>query len=422
MESVVLGIFGVALICCVATGLPVICALIVGLVCFSVYAHKQGHDAKAIGKMLIEGILRAKVVLSILLLIGMLTASWRASGTIAYILYYAADAIDPSYFTLFTFLICTLMSVLTGTSFGTAGTAGVVCMSIAQYMGLSPLLTGGAVISGIFVGDRCSPMSSSALLVASITDTDIWTNIKIMLKTSWPPFLLTCAFYALAGRSEHIAAGVNYSGDFWASFLLSPWLLLPAAVIAIMCLLQVKLWITISVNILLASALCFSLQDMKIPAIIRALLLGYEGGAGNLMNGGGAISMLNVLIIVVLSSSYFGIFGNTPLLDGVKAAVARAAQRFRPFTITAVLSVLISAISCNQTLATMLTQEMQREIVPEPLRQAEYLENSVILIAALIPWSIAGAVPAATIGAPITALVFAVYLYAVPIWNIIVKR
>ena len=393
MEFAVLGIFGVALLFCIVTG------------------------------MLVEGILRAKVVLSILLLIGMLTASWRASGTIAYILYYAADAINPSYFSLFTFLICALMSVLTGTSFGTAGTAGVVCMSIAQYMGLSPLLTGGAVISGIFVGDRCSPMSSSALLVASITGTDIRMNIKIMLKTSWAPFLLTCAFYAVAGRSENIAAsGTAYSGNFWVGFQMLPWLLLPAAVIAVMCLLPIKLWITIGVNILLSSVLCFWEQDMALPIILKSLLLGYDGGAGNLMNGGGAVSMLEVLIILVISSSYFGIFGNTPLLDGVKNAVSRAAQRLRPFVITTLLSVLISAVSCNQTLATMLTQEIQQDIVPEPLRQAEYLENSVILVAALIPWSIAGAVPAATIGAPIAVLVFAVYLYAVPIWNIAARR
>lgn len=45
------------------------------------------------------------------------------------------------------------------------------------------------------------------------------------------------------------------------------------------------------------------------------------------------------------------------------------------------------------------------------------LENTVIVIAPLIPWSIAGTVPLATVSAPITALLAACYLYLLPVWN-----
>lgn len=210
--------------------------------------------------------------------------------------------------------------------------------------------------------------------------------------------------------------------DFLGQFNLSPWLLLPVIIIIAMCIMRIKIYITIGVSILCSALICFFLQDMAIGEIAKALIFGYYAGEGNLMNGGGAVSMLEVLMIVIISSAYIGIFSKTPILKGIKSAVSRMAERLRPFTVTTILSVIISGISCNQTLATMLSHEMQKDLVEEPLKQAEYLENSVILIAALIPWSIAAAVPLAMIDAPPATLMFAMYLYIVPIWNILMKR
>lgn len=85
-------------------------------------------------------------------LIGCLTASWRVGGTIPFILYYSVDLIEPRYFVLCTFLLCCMMSFLTGTSFGTSSTMGVICMMISNAAGLNPMLTAGAVLSGIFSG------------------------------------------------------------------------------------------------------------------------------------------------------------------------------------------------------------------------------------------------------------------------------
>ena len=423
MEWIVIAIFAASLIFCVGAGISVVYALLIGLACFYFYARKQGNDAKTSRAMFIKGISSIRLIIVILTMIGMLTASWRAGGIIAYILHYAASLINPSYFALFAFLICTVMSILTGTSFGTAGTAGVICINMAQYMGLDPYVVGGAIISGIFVGDRCSPMSSSALLVASITKTDIWTNIRIMLKTSWVPFLLCCVAYALVGRFERISSpAASSTVDFLGQFNMSPWLLLPVIIIIGMCIMRIKIYITIGVSILCSAVICFFMQDMAVGEIVKSLIFGYYAGEGNLMNGGGALSMLEVLIIVIISSSYIGVFSKTPILQGIKDAVSKMALKLRPFTVTTILSIIISGISCNQTLATMLSHEMQKDLVEEPLKQAEYLENSVILIAALIPWGIAGAVPLAMIGAPPVTLLFAMYLYVVPIWNILMKR
>lgn len=93
------------------------------------------------------------------------------------------------------FLLCSILSVLIGTSLGTAATIGVICFSIGKAMGINPYYVGGAVLSGIYFGDRCSPMSTSALLIAELTKTNLYTNIKLMIKTSIIPFVMTCLFY-----------------------------------------------------------------------------------------------------------------------------------------------------------------------------------------------------------------------------------
>ena len=43
-----------------------------------------------------------------------------------------------------------------------------------------------------------------------------------------------------------------------------------------------------------------------------------------------------------------------------------------------------------------------------------------MVIAPLIPWSIAGAVPLASLGAPTAAILAACYLYLIPLWDLVV--
>lgn len=101
----------------------------------------------------------------------MMTALWRACGTIPYIICHAAKLLRPEVILLASFLLNCGISVLTGTSFGTAATIGVICMSMGVSEGANPLLLGGAILSGAFFGDRCSPFSTSALLVSELTKT-----------------------------------------------------------------------------------------------------------------------------------------------------------------------------------------------------------------------------------------------------------
>ena len=95
METVTLGLFSLILITCLIFGLPTLYALFAGLILFSGYALKKRNPPKKILSMLISGILTAKNILIVFVLIGMMTALWRACGTIPFIICHATRLLRP---------------------------------------------------------------------------------------------------------------------------------------------------------------------------------------------------------------------------------------------------------------------------------------------------------------------------------------
>lgn len=124
--------------------------------------------------MTLQGIMTVRNILITFLLIGVLTAFWRACGTIPAIVGGASKWISSSQVVVLTFVMNGAVSFLLGSSFATAATMGVISMIMAQGMGTSPALAGGAILGGIYFGDRCSSVSTSALLVSELTKTDIY--------------------------------------------------------------------------------------------------------------------------------------------------------------------------------------------------------------------------------------------------------
>ena len=431
MEYLVLGLFSAALCVCVAAGWSVIYALLFGYLLFFTYGLLQKRSASELLLMSWKGVRTVRNILITFLLIGMITALWRASGTIAVIISYALHIVSPKAFILISFLLCCLVSALTGTSFGTAATVGVICMTMGNGMGLSPFWMGGAILSGSFFGDRCSPMSTSALLTSQLTGTDIYRNIKNMIRTSVGPFVITCMIYLTAGWISAAGTAVPAPGAaasgalsmekmFADNFSLHPVMILPAALIILLSLFKLNVKITMSASILTAWLLAWYFQKAAPAELFLAMVQGYRSAdpqLSSLLDGGGIVSMGKVFAIVCISSSFSGIFDGTGILDKPKKQLARLGTRISPYGTILVTSVLTCMISCNQTLGTMLTCQLCQDMYPDKEKLAVTLENTVIVIAPLIPWSIAGTVPLATVSAPITALLAACYLYLLPVWN-----
>lgn len=419
----VLWLFCGILLLCVALGLSILYALLAGLLLFCAYAKARKYTWRQIGEMVVSGVRTARNILLVFLLIGMLTALWRACGTIPVIICYAVRLIRPGSFILMTFLLNCGISVLTGTSFGTAATMGVICMSMGATMGMDPVLMGGAILAGAFFGDRCSPVSSSALLVSELTETNIFDNIKGMVRTALVPFLASCVIYGVLG---YFSAGTGQPADlealFGRTFRLHWAALLPAAVILVLSLLRVNVKISMLVSIASAAAVGLLLQRLAPLQLLRIMFLGYAVGdpeVAAMLNGGGVVSMLRVAAIVCLSSAYAGIFQRTGLLEHIKERIVKLSGRITPFGAALCTAAVSSMIACNQTLAIMLTHQLCKDLEPDRKKFAIYLENTAVVVAPLIPWSIAGAVPLDSVGAPTASMLAACFLYLLPLWRLL---
>lgn len=423
MELLVISLFCMALMLCIVFNISVLYALVTGLILFCIYGHLKGYLIRQIAHMILSGIKTTKNVLIVLVLIGMLTALWRACGTIPVIICYAAKLIQPKTVIILSFILNCGVSFLTGTSFGTAATMGVICMTMGISMGADPILVGGAILSGVYFGDRCSPVSTSALLVSELTGTNIFDNIKMMLCTALVPFLFTCVVYIGFGLFVHGGAEqINLTELFGQELSLHPAALIPAIVILVLSALQVNVKISMSVSIVSAAVMSVILQDMNLTEILRLIVTGFEATDPKiaiLLNGGGILSMLNVMAIVCISSSYAGIFQETGLLEAVKGRLVEISQRLTPFGGVLITSIVTAMLTCNQTLTIMLTHQLCIDIETEKEKFAIDLENSAVVIAPLIPWSIAGAVPLASAGAPMASLFAACFLYLLPIYTLI---
>ncbi len=66
----------------------------------------------------------------------------------------------------------------------------------------------------------------------------------------------------------------------------------------------------------------------------------------------------------------------------------------------------------------MLTHQLCSDLKVPHEKEAIDLENSAVITAPLIPWSIASAVPLASIDAPAKCILFAFFLYLLPLWNL----
>ena len=278
MANIVLGIFAAIFFICILTGSELLYALGAGFFLFVGYGLYKKYSLSDVLSMAWKGVMSVRTIFIVFMLIGMLTGVWRASGTIAYIITLASDFIEPSIFILIAFLLNCAVSFLLGTSFGTSATMGVITMSIGMTIGMPPAMVGGAILAGVYFGDRMSPVSTSALLVSVLTEVDLYTNIRNMAKSAALPFLISCVIYfALGEMLPDAAASAAASADFEELYIFSPILALPAVSILLLSFFRVPVKTNMAVSIALAALLSldgylFGISQRQSPAVERLRL------------------------------------------------------------------------------------------------------------------------------------------------------
>lgn len=141
----------------------------------------------------------AGVSILILLLIGMMSATWMVSGVVPTMIYYGVQLMSPWLFLPCACIISSFISVITGTSWTTIATIGIALMGIGDALGIPQPYTAGAIISGAYFGDKMSPMSDTTVLASSMAGADLFSHIRYMLYTTVPSIVISLVLYLVIG-------------------------------------------------------------------------------------------------------------------------------------------------------------------------------------------------------------------------------
>ena len=411
-------IFMAVMLITIITGKSVVVALFVGFICFFIVAILRGNSTKAVGTMAYKGVKTSYVVIKLMVLIGCLTALWRASGTISFFVYYGISIITPSMFIMISFVLTCILSYFLGSSFGVCSTAGVMLMILAHSGGVNEIITAGAIISGSYFGDRTSPVSSSAFLTATITGIGQKKNTNLLIKTGVFPLIISGIFYMIVSiKNPIIINDTSVLDALKESYNISIMAALPAVVLLVLPFFKTSVSNTILCSFIVAFVVAMVSQGQSASTLVRFAIVGYELHnplLGDIMSGGGIVSMVEVIFVVMLSSSYAGIFEGTNMLGILKK------------TVQVLFSIVAIMVFCNQTIGTILSVQLLGDIYEKRKASKEELAadigNSLITICGIIPWSIACAVPLSMLGVGIEAIPWSVFLWLNPICYIFSKR
>ena len=399
--------------------------LTVGYLIFAIIAWLRGFGVKETIGMSFEGGKKAYVVLVIFVLIGAITGIWMASGTVPGVVFYGIQLMNPKLFILYTFLLTCIVAFLLGTSLGTVGTVGIALMVMAKSGGVDANVAAGAIIAGAYFGDRCSPMSSSANLVANLTGTALYSNILTMFKTGLLPLLVSIGLYGVLSLWHPLNfTGTGIDQEISKAFNINGVVLLPAVVILVLSAFKVNVRLSMLISIGTAAVISVLLQDYSVVEVMMTIGMGFrlEGSEtlAAILNGGGIVSMWKASFVIYVSCAMAGIFNGTGMLRGVETLFSKSRTRSGLFANTAAVSVLTAAFGCNQSISTVLTNQIMGNTYRlkgvEEDQLASDLENTGIVLAALIPWNLAAFVPTLTMDVSTTGyLPYAFYLYLLPL-------
>lgn len=398
-------------------------ALMAGAILFTLDAKRHGRTWEQVGNMLAQGLKKAWIVVQVLLVIGLLTASWISCGAIPCLVRLGALVIRPHVFLLCTFWLCAVMSFLLGTSFGTANTMGVVMMTLARAGGVSLPMTAGAILCGIYVGDRRSPMSSSLLLLSTLTETELYDNVGMTIRSMLVPFVAASGGYLLCSVLSPLSAASTGLGEqLEAGFNLSPVVLLPTVVVFVLCLMRKPVKLAMAVSVILACLLAVFFQRMPALELAKTLVFGYHlpetEPLSTILHGGGLSSMVTSIVIVTSSCAIAGIVEGTDLT--ARLGGRTGGGHLKTYQKTLVTGFVTAAIGCNQTIAIVLTHAVRKDAYQTLGNQAFARDMSFAgtLAPVLVPWCIAAYTPTSQLDVHgLGWMPFAFWLWFMLLWQ-----
>ncbi|MEE9133314.1 MAG: Na+/H+ antiporter NhaC [Gemmatimonadota bacterium] len=404
-------------------------AAVAGLV-----ALRLGYTWAELQAGVIEGIAKALPAVLILVSVGALISTWIAAGTIPLLVRFGLHTISPRFFLVTACMFCSLISLFTGTSWGTVGTMGIALMGIAAGLGVPLGAAAGAIVAGAYFGDKLSPFSDTTNLAPVAAQSNLFDHIRHMLWTTLPAWTLGLLVYTVVGlRSQGAASPERVTAilnTLDSSFVMSLWVLLPLPVVLYFALRQRPTIPGILLASAIAAALAVIVQHEPLADVVEAMVTGYVAHTGdpaldNLLSRGGMGPMMEVTLIVFAAFSFAGIASRAGLLDVALSYLLRVTRTTGQLVAVTVGSTIFTAlITGSSYLTILLPGELfapayrQRNLAAKNLSRT--LEDSGTVVVPLIPWAAAGVFMAATLEVPtLQYLPWAVFNYTGFIFAII---
>lgn len=377
--------------------------LMLATVTASILGIMAGFTWKEIEACIINGVHRIIIVTCILFLVGTLIGVWIQAGVIPLFLYWGLKLLAPSMFLASAMLICIVFSLMTGTSFGTVGTAGLALLGVGEALGFPVGLTAGAIVSGAYFGDKMSPVSDSTNLASGVTGVDLFTHIGSMLYTTLPATLVALAIYWYLSITHSGGAMPDLTpitGALSANFNRSFLLILPPLVLVVLAIRGVPPLPTLVLAILVGVACAFIVQDgMTVKAIFKAATDGYVAHTGNplvdkLLSRGGLTSMSFVVFLLLIAMTLGGILEGTGALTVVVDRMTRSVTGPGGLIVATILSCYLMAIGTGNGMLAVIVparafDHKYRELGIQARVLSRTLEDSATLGIALVPYSMA---------------------------------
>ncbi len=403
----------------------------VGVVgCLGFYLRQPWEDFR---EGLFAGVSNVSVSALILLLIGALVGVWILAGIIPTLIFYGLQIISPSYFLPTSFLVCLIMSLATGTAYGTIGTVGVALIGVQAGLGLTAPITAGAVLSGAYFGDKMSPLSDTTNIAAAVGEADLFRHIRSMMYTTIPAAMVTFVLFWIVGGSLTGEEGGQFRQMLdglergWNIHLFQ---ILPILIMLGMALKKVPTLLLLFVNIVFGAVWALVVERVSLATVFAVATRGFESKTGvqsldAVLSRGGMTSMEAIVILVLLAGALGGALRATGVLEALVNGMMRRIQK----TGTLIGAVLASCYTVilftgNQALSLVLVGQMflpvfkKRRIDNTVLTRS--LEDSGTLSAPLVPWGVAGGFCSQMLGVPTVQYFPYMWLaFIVPIFSLI---
>ena len=411
--------------------LPLICAAAVA----GVVAAFQRIPWQDVQAGMVHGIHLAMGAILILMVVGTMIGTWILGGVVPTMIFYGLKILSPGIFLVATMLICSIVSLGTGSSWSTAGTVGLALIGVGAALGIPLPMVAGAIISGAYFGDKMSPLSDTTNLAPAVAGTDVFSHIRHMVYTTAPGFVVALLLYGVIGmryaggtlEAQQIGIMLDTMEE---SFFIHPLLLLPPVLVILMVVKRIPPLPALFGGMVIGGFCAVAAQSSSLADVAAAAHSGYVSATGvaevdDLLTSGGLMSMMETVALVICAMSFGGIMERTGMLEVIAGSLLKMAKGTGSLVATTAVSCIgMNAVASDQYISIVIPGRMYKNAFDKrglhPKNLSRVLEDSGTLTSPLIPWNTCGAFMWATLGVyPLAYLPYAFMNLLNPIVSIV---